>query len=170
MIKNPLKFFFKSIFCGHFDLEVVFFGFIWNHFGRIHFWALNTTYFCTRCFYLAAPGFKNKAGVQPEGEFTGSTGTRVGGMQPGLQRWSDTAAENSAKIYPAFERGVQEHRSVFWDKCDKTQVRTFSLTEETTLNKKCSCVVEKCSCVMWNSCSSSRTDLCVITLQSHRGQ
>lgn len=169
MIIISLKFFLKPIFGGHLDLEVVFFGFIWNHFGRSHFWALNTTNFCTRCFYLAAPGFKNKAGVHPEGEFTGSTGTRVGGMQPGLQRRSDTAAKNSAKIHPAFERGVQEHRSVFWDKCDKTRVRTFKLTEE-TLNKKCSCVVEKYSCVMWNSHSSGITDLCVITLQSHRGQ
>lgn len=170
MIKNPLKFFFKSIFCGHLDLEVVFFGFIRNYFGRSRFWSLNTTKFCPRCFYLAASGFKNKAGVQPEGEFTGSTGTRVGGMQQRLQWRSDTAAENSAKIHPAFERGVQEHRSVFWDKCDKTRVRTFNLTEETTLNIKCFCVVENYSCVMWNSRSSGITDLCVITLQSHRGQ
>lgn len=66
-------------------------------------------HFCTQPF----TDFKNKARVQPEEEVTGGTGRRVGGIQPELQWRSNAAADSSAKMYPALERGVQECSPMF---------------------------------------------------------
>lgn len=82
---------------------------------------------------LSIPDFKNKARVQPEEEVTGGTGRRVGGIQPELQWRSHAAADSSAKMYPALERGVQECSPMFWDKCDETRVRISNLSEDTSL-------------------------------------
>lgn len=65
--------------------------------------------------YSSAAGLTDGAGVQPEGAGTGRTGEGAGGMQPQLQRWSDTAPYGTAEKYPALERGGQEPDSVLRD-------------------------------------------------------